>query len=290
MLVYNDKLSSEWINTLNFTKIKTSKMGTLRTDRLYLRYLTKDYYQRMIMSNNNIKSNNNYFTYYFNDTKFKSNISFELIIENKKIIKKAEISSNIISKISNKYNLTNIPYIEYIPKTNYSNYEISNTNLINSSNNYVLNQQKAQFNHTYLITNYNFVEALKINNTLQYGTTKHTIFSDILYIDSFLDDELNNINVIKYIIVLLNDLDSIDDTNQRKEMLVNLVIILCNYFKVNVYQLELFVNNEEYLNSLMFSLIKNKEYVSNDVIEKLFLLSFCVPKGFDIKGVWVLTK
>ena len=282
MLVYNDKLTTELTNIINFTKIKTSKMGTLKTDQIQLRYLNKEYLKKIYKSNRFI---NKLFTFYLNDEDFRSKIIFELTVERKKIIKKEDLSSNIITKFSNKCNLDKLTYIEYIPKTNYSNYNICKSNIIsNFGNNYLIAQQNLQKNHTYLLTNYNIINTLIINNVLQMGLIKTTLLKNITYVNSFLDVEMNNMNIFKYIIVLLNDLDNIDNNIQRGGFVLALVKLLISYFRVNLNLMEVIIGNENYLNIIMFSLVKNKEYITRDVIEKLFFMTFLLPKGIDFKN------
>ena len=135
-----------------------------------------------------------------NDTRCK--ILFEIVNDKRSIVAlrkfycKAPLKNDLafLNKINNdvqiKFGITlsNKEFLECVNNTNCSNFSYKNTNNVINDN----------FSHSYLISKYNIIESLCVNNVL----TSSSMIQ--LHNVSYIDMIFNDINIVKYIIAALS--------------------------------------------------------------------------------------
>ena len=294
MMMYSDRISNELSHLINYTKIKTSKNGTLQSDKIYIKYLTKQNYQRIssILLNNLNEGN---------DTAKKKNISvinvdsdirfkilFELVNDKRSIVElrkfycKAPLKNDLafLNKINNdvqiKFGITlsNKEFIECVNNTNCCNFSYKNTNTVINDN----------FSHSYLISKYNIIESLCVNNVL----TSSSMIQ--LHNVSYIDMIFNDINTVKYIIAALSEVSFISSSLSRGEIFFALIKLLCVYCNINISKLEAIAYNDKILSSLSFAIAKNSDIITEDIIELIFFLAFSFPFYIDLRTKNILDK
>ena len=292
MMIYSDKISNELSHLINYTKIKTSKNGSIHTDKINIKYLTKQNYQRIssILLNNlnegNEKKKNISVINVDNDTRCK--ILFEIVNDKRSIVAlrkfycKAPLKNDLafLNKINNdvqiKFGITlsNKEFLECVNNTNCSNFSYKNTNNVINDN----------FSHSYLISKYNIIESLCVNNVL----TSSSMIQ--LHNVSYIDMIFNDINIVKYIIAALSEVSFISSSLSRGEIFFSLIKLLCVYLNINISKLEAVAYDDKILSSLSFAIAKNSDIITEDIIELIFFLAFSFPFYIDLRTKNILNK
>lgn len=281
MMIYNDKITNDFANVINFAKIKTSKMGSLNTDKINIRYLTKQNYQRIssVLLNTNINyedtNRNNNTISEFNLKELPGKIIFELVYDSKEVRRLSlfysktphKLDLEFLNKINNDIEIRNNislskkELIEYIPNTNISN--ISNNN---------------NLSHTYLLSKYDVMDTICSCYVFHKGSFCHQIKShNIIKVPTTIDISLNSFNVIKFIFAILNDIDNVKEKEKRKILFKSIIRFLCEYLNTNISKLESFSKSEIYVNAFRLCLYKNVSIISKDIIDMIFYLSYSFP-------------
>ena len=149
---------------------------------------------------------------------------------------------------------------------NIYNLEINNISIETNKKNKYSDLTKFKLDkRTILISKYNLYETALINFIYHRFNIKSQIYKYLIFIDKYLSYSLDyNFRIEKYLFILLNN------NNINKETFKLIIELLTNYVINNNENMSSFMEKEELSCTLYFILLKNSNYIDEEVVDILF--------------------
>jgi hypothetical protein len=307
-MMYSDKITKENMIHFKLSQVFSSKNGSVRANTIKLKYLNKKSYKVFAPHYINQKEILKYVRLNIEPEKVIYELvadKFEILSNNKVTAMKTDstICNSFIYKINRKFNIDLLEkdFLVYVPNTNYGNFE----GLIGSGGSSSQGKFSNFFNNTYMLSKINISESIYLNQIFDMKILKRSILSQIIGIhaDSILDCSVQSFNTLNYLIMILNEIGDILNSNllgnsnvnnlpnlsnSYTQLLTNTLKLISLYLISNLHELNEFNPETETFKAFLITLYKISKLLTPEMIDYIVNLSFGVQDltGINVFNPW----